>query len=368
MTNTSRPKNPDPLLPQQWYKEDTYYQILLIEPSEEKVQNIKKTILVKKRGSGKKEKPEQKSFDDFELDDCTINNLRSYPRNGDEDKLSAYLPSPGVVLIDGFMDQVFSKEEKYGKHEQIELGNFYATFRTLLHSRKISQLISKSWWCYLHAKETYSDPETRKSTLWDKFTNGEWNKIDTYTLDGLITREIFLYAGAHPPNYIKSEDVYLPLKPKEKTKQEKEEEEDKTRFVILPTSRAWQGISLSLLLSGQAYREIKGKYHQISQPILSTGEITSKYSLEVDWTRFDGDIKDLIISQEKPWIAYQVVLPYPSIPSEVVDQQGNLRKWADAEDDGESFPFYRKSKDDQKYLMDVDYFNSPYPYIPLTCT
>ncbi len=351
----------DPLLPRQWYDKDTYYQILVVEPSEQRVKNISKKILAKKRGSEKKEKSEE-SFDGFELDDCTIKKLESYPRNGDKDKVSAYLPSPGVVLIDDFMDQLFSKkeeeEEEYDKHEQIELGNFYATFRTLLHSRKISQLIAKSWWCYLKAQEN-------KGELWEEFTSGNWDEIDTYTLDGLITREIFLYAGAHPPNYIEPEDVYLPLKPKEKTKQEKEE--DKTRFVILPTSRAWQGISLSLLLAGQAYYKIGEKYHQISQPILSTGEITSKYSVEVDWNRFDGDIKDLIISQEKPWIAYQVVLPYPSIPSEV--NRADLRKWADAEDDDGSLPFYRKSKDDkEKYLMDVDYFNSPYPYIPLSCS
>ncbi len=365
MTDQSIPenlKNSDPLFSQQWYQQDTYYQILLVKPSESEVQNISKTIVARKRGSGNKQKPEPESFDDFKLDACTIKNLENYPRNGDKDILSAYLPSPGVVFIKCFMEHLFPKKKEdnkeYDKYKQIELGNFYATMRTLLHSRKISQLIAKSWWCYLKAQEN-------KGELWEEFTSGNWDEIDTYTLDGLITREIFLYAGAHPPNYIEPEDVYLPSKPKEKTKQEKEE--DKTRFVILPTSRAWQGISLSLLLAGQAYYKIGEKYDQISQPILSTGEITSKYSVEVDWNRFDGDIKDLIISQEKPWIAYQVVLPYPSIPSEV--NRADLRKWADAEDDDGSLPFYRKSKDDkEKYLMDVDYFNSPYPYIPLSCS
>ena len=346
-------KNSTSLLSQQWYDKDTYYQILLIEPSEqkEKVQNISTTILANKRGSGKEEKPELESFDNFQLDDYTINNLKSYPRNGDKDKLSAYLPSPGVILIDSFMDQLLAEGEENNKHQQIELGNFYATIRTLLHSRKISQLIAKSWWSYLQAQKNEGE-------LWEKFTNGKWDEIDTYTLDGLITREIFLYGGANPPNNIKSESVYLPLKPREET--------EEGRFMILPTSRAWQGISLSLLLAGQAYYKIGEKYHQISQPILSTGEITSKYSLEVAWNRFDGNIKDLIISQEKPCIAYQVVLPYPSIPPEATPKI--LKEWADAKDDDKPFPFYRKSDDGKKYLMEVDYFNSPYPYIPLTCS
>ncbi|MBV6623032.1 MAG: hypothetical protein KI793_08775 [Rivularia sp. (in: Bacteria)] len=345
--------SPGPLSTQQWYKEDTYYQILLVEPSEKEkeAENISRTVLAKKRGSGDKESLQSDSFDDFELDEYTINNLKIYPKNGDDDKLSAYLPSSGVVLADSLMDQLSSQLES-GKNQQTELGNFYVTMRTLLHSRKISQLIAKTWWTYLQVQE-------KEKQLWKKFTEGKWDDIDSYILDGLIAREIFLYGGANTLNHIENENIYLPLKSKEETKQ-------KARFMILPTSRAWQGLSLSLLLAGQAYYKIGEKYHQISQPILSTDEITSKYSLEIDWNTFNGDIKEFIISHEKPWIAYQTVLPYPPIPTEAVAE--NLKEWAKAEDDEKPFPFYIKSQETNEYLVDVDYFRSPYPYIPLSCT
>ncbi|BAY84762.1 hypothetical protein NIES267_42590 [Calothrix parasitica NIES-267] len=357
MTNQTPPYevmvgSPGSLSTKQWYKEDTYYQILVVEPSEKETQaeNISRTILARKRGSGDKENLQLESFDDFKLDEYTTNNLKSYPRNGEDDKLSSYLPSSGVVLTDGFMEQLSSQLE-YDKNQQTELGNFYVTIRTLLHSRKISQLIAKTWWTYLQAQEN-------EGKLWDKFTKGKWDEIDSYILDGLIAREIFLYGGANTLNHIENESIYLPLISKGETKQE-------ARFMILPTSRAWRGISLSLLLAGQAYYFREGKYHQISQPILSTGEITSKYSLEVDWNTFTGDIKEFI-SHEKPWIAYQAVLPYPPIPTEAVAE--NLKEWAKAEDDEKPFPFYIKSQETNEYLVDVDYFRSPYPYIPLSCS
>ena len=51
----------DPLEPKQWYKSDTYYQILYVEPPSEtdetekrrKNENITTNILARKRGKGK---------------------------------------------------------------------------------------------------------------------------------------------------------------------------------------------------------------------------------------------------------------------------------------------------------------------------
>ncbi|MEH2072479.1 MAG: hypothetical protein V7K47_30740 [Nostoc sp.] len=347
-------QNPDPIQPDAPFKDNTYYQILYVEPSQEKNEKITTSILAKTRGNKSNNgqtsnNTHPQSFNQFELDEETINNLENYPRRKEDPKnqLSSYLPSSGVVFPQGFIDS-FSKE-----HQQTELGNFYVPMRTLLHSRKLSQLIAKTWWSYLEAKE---------KGLWDKFTAGEWDVIDFNILDGLIAREIFLFGGGDAPDNPDPDDpsIYSPLKPKETPPEQ-------ARFLILPSSRAWQGISLSLLLAGQAYYKRGDKYHQISQPILSTGEITIQYSLEVDWNRFNGDIKEIIISQEKPWVAYQVVIPYPTIPVDA--EQEDIKKWADAKEDPEeerNFPFYKK--DGEEYLIDVDYFRPPYPYIPLTCT
>ncbi len=346
------PRMGDPLSQDDHFDENTYYQILLVEPSLEKTMTT--SILAKKRG-----KPSEDSnidgFAGFELDQQTIDKLSDYPRHGrdKENKLSSYLPSMGVMLEPEFINTFCTQN-----NDPVGLGNFYVTMRLLLHSRKISQLIAKTWCIYLEAKGDTSE---------EKFLNGEWDNIDTDILDGLIAREIFLYGGADSPDYpddSESSNVYSPLKPGL--------DGDKKRFLILPNSKAWQGISLSLLLAGQAYYKVKeggkDKYHQIHPSILSTGEITMQYTLEVDWSRFTADIKEVIISNEKPWVAYHVLMPYPPIPDDA--DKIKIRTWAEAKEDPEEenqFPFYKKDKNG-KYLIDVDCFRPPYPYIPLSST
>lgn len=371
-----RGNNGEPSVEGQWYKANTVYQILYVEPSKPETKreslNLTTSILAKTRGSvskneqisenGQRQNTHPSSFEHFELDQETIDKLKDYPRQGEQHKLSSYLPSPGVIFPDGFMKALSSPKSQSQKIEQTELGNFYQPIRSILYSRKISQLIAKTWWSYLEAKE---------KGLWSEFIEGRWDniikfksedeKIDgLYILDGLIAREIFLFAGGNPVNnpYSESDTIYL--------RQLTREPVENARFLILPSSKSWQGISLSLLLAGQAYYKIGGKYHQISQPIFSTGEIVYKYSLEVDWNRFNGDIKEIIISQEKPWVAYHTVIPYPTIPSDA--DQGNIEKWAKAEDDDGDLPFYVKTEDKKNYLIDVNYFRSPYPYIPLSCS
>ncbi|NER20106.1 MAG: hypothetical protein F6J86_01400 [Symploca sp. SIO1B1] len=384
----------DPQKPQNAFHEDTYYQILYVEPdnSEIDAHNIKTSILAKKRGAtpesstpestetstlrtsspsrdSSEEHPEK--FNYFNLDRETIDNLKDYPRYGGDWRLSSYLPSPGVIFSDGFINSCIKVKEddqidditKLSDYKT-QLGNYYTTIRFLLHSRKISQLVAKTWWAYLRAKEiSIGEPQ---ETLWEKFCTGKWQEIydaeHHNVLDGLIAREIFLYGGADSPDNICDEDVYSSLTP----------EPGRQRFLILPTSKAWQGISLSLLLAGQAYYQVTendvDKYHQIHPSILSTGEITMQYTLEVDWSRFQADIKEIIISNEKPWVAYHVLMPYPPIPNDA--DPDNLKKWADAKEEPEQedhFPFYKKDKDGN-YLVDVGCFRPPYPYIPLSST
>ncbi len=347
----------------QAYSPNTYYQILLVDSAKDsESKNITTKILARQRGDGKATPnsggSELPSFDQFKLDDNTITKLEHYPKRDSDpkDKLYSYLPSSGVTFPKGFIDsRPIKNEQNEPGNFQTNLGNFYVPMRTLLHSRKLSQLIAKSWWAHLQAKEN-------DSSELSKFTRGEWHDMNFDILDGLIAREIFLFGGGNSPDEIEEEeDIYKPLKPHEQTT-------DKARFLILPSSKSWQGISLSLLLAGQAYYKTKDdKYHQISQPIFSTGEITVQYSLEVDWNRFEGYLKEFIISKEKPWIAYHAIIPYPPIPPHADSEQ--LKKWADAKEDPKEkdlFPFYKVDEDE--YLIDVDYFRPPYPYIPLTCT
>ena len=339
MTQTIFGSGGDPLKPEQCYQPDTYYQILEVRPPNEKEKRAGKklatTIVAKQRGD----------FDGYELDRKTKEELESYPKKGDNNKLSSYLPSSGIIFPDGFIKSLTDRNT-----DKTELGNFYDPLRSILISRKISQLIAKTWWTYLKAKET---------DLWDKFTAGKWDDIDTDILDGLIAREIFILSGGNSPDNPDPEDptIYTPLKAKDNIGKE-------ARFLILPSSKSWQGIQMSLLFSGQAYYKIGEEYHQISQPILSTGEIVLKYSFESDWSKFNGEFKELSTNQQSPWIAYQVLIPYPPIPSEKELDPKDIEKWAKAEDEGGELPFYKKIGND--YLMDADYFKAPYPYIPLS--
>jgi len=350
----------DSLYPGQWYQSDTYYQLLYVEPAtneeeKRKGQNISTTILARKRGSGKTGDAKSNSFNDFELDRETIEKLKHSPREGDDNKLSSYLPFPGVVFPEDFITTLSNDNPNQTKLGQTELGNFYPSVRVILQTRKLSQLIARTWWTYLEAKKTAD------GQWWDKFTAGEWDDIPSQILDGLIAREIFLFAGGSPPDNPNPEDpsIYNPLQSKDLTNKG-------ARFLILPTSKAWQGITLSLLSSGQAYYHNKkeNKYHQIAESVLSTGEIVFNYSLESDWSIFQGQFKELIISQESPWMVYQVVMPYPPIPSSEQLAANDIKKWAEAEESGGDFPFYRKQ--DGTYVIDVDYSRPPYPYIPVS--
>lgn len=359
-SSSPSPEEPQkvPLHSKQWYKPSTYYQILEVKPARveqdkrRENQNIHTSILVKKRGTGYTDEPESGSFDNFKLDEETIEKLKDYPVKGDQDLLSSYLPSPGIVFPKGFMDALSDDNSQI--IQQAELGNFYQSIRGILHSRKLSQLIAITWWCYLEAKK-----KTEKTCWWDAFTAGEWDNIPPNILDGLIAREIFLFAGGASPDEIDNPQIYSSPEPYDKS------DPKAKKLLILPTSKAWQGIALSLLSSGQAYyRKENKKYHQIAQPVLSTGEIVSKYSFESDWSIFAGKFKEIATTQESPWTVFQVTMPYPPIPSSEQLDPEDIKKWATAKDDGGELPFYKKDGED--YLIDVDYFRSPYPYIPLS--
>ncbi|MDF5738880.1 MULTISPECIES: hypothetical protein [unclassified Nostoc] len=387
---TNQPGGEGQLVSRRWYKQDTYYQILEVHPPTEKEKRVGKkiatTILARKRGQGSQKSEIKDSFDEFKLDNETKEKLKLYPKHADDDddvdeyKLSSYLPSPGVILSKGFIKALTGTESE--EIETTEVNNFYVTTRDILQSRKLSQLIAKTWWVYLKAKEKVEKPEENPD-LWKLFTDGKWDDIESNILDGLIAREIFLFAGGASPDNIENPEIYIPLKRRDDISNPDQPvspdidfkvsnstdiiNEVKTtgaRFLILPNSKSWQGITLSLLFSGQAYYKRKGEYHQICQPIISTSEIISKYSFEADWSRFNGEFKELSTNQQSPWIVYQVIMPYPPIPSLDQLDPKDVKTWAEAEDDGGELPFYEKLGED--YTVNIDYFRSPYPYIPLT--
>lgn len=346
----------DPLQSEQWYQDDTYYQILLVAPrkDENKGQYIETTIVAKTR----------KEFQDIKYltDHKTQVQLLTYPQYKSErpNTIGSYLPFPGALLAKDFLKTLLPSisESPLPLHAYIEDNNFYGTIQTLLQTRKISQLIAKTWFSYLTAKQD-------NNTVWNKFAQGEWTDIDSDILDGLIAREIFFFDQISSPDNLEPPNlnIYYPLLTKTGSS-------ENARFLILPSSRGWQGITLSLLFAGQAYYEVKTNentyYHQICQPILSTGDIVFRYGLEVDWNRFKGEIKELQLEPRKYSVSTIALVPYPPIPSELNLPLENIKKWAEADDEDGELPFYYKENDG--YLVDVQYFIPPYPYLPLsTC-
>ncbi|MCF4965924.1 hypothetical protein [Nostoc sp. CMAA1605] len=392
----------DPLESQQWYKDDTYYQILLVTPRTLKQEgsHLETTIITQER----------KEFKQYLIDTKTYENLQEYRPNNDYDKynhIGAYLPSPGVVFPPGFLKALFPDKSEFNESEipepRVVLNNFYDPIRTLLHSRKISQLVAKTWYTYLTVKKAAE--QNHSFDPWNLFINGKWSDLlhkewhqsddAAEILDGLIAREIFFSVRKSSPNNLYPEDlnIYYPLHSQEYPPSNHKVEDYRARLIILPSSLAWQAISLSLLLAGQAfyptdqqgniltYAEYQKaishnheeiRYHQISQPILSTIEIVLKYGLAVSFDMFEGVIKEMDLNPGKSSIAYQAVLPYPPIPWEIHSSFDNLKKWAKADDQYGDLPFYHRimSQDsaEVEYLVDVEYFASPYPYIPLSCT
>lgn len=339
-----------------WLDPKTYYQILVVTPpdpnTKKEGQNIQTKIVAKTK----------EEFDTYLTDK---NNL-----DGFKETVGSHLPSPGVTLDDDFLKAIFSSESDCGtsvvmKPNQLDANNFYATSRSLLQSRKLSQLIANTWYCYVTAKE---------SEAWKRFQNGDWH-TDSHILNGLIAREIFFISQSVYPSELEPEnlDIYYPLRGRIAIPANGDKENGKPRFLILPNSTAWERIALSLLLAGQAYRQIKDDksttgyiYQQISEPIFSTGEIIHRYGLDVVWYDYIGKISEVEFSPVDVSTNYKVVIPYPPIPDEKNLSLEEIEKWAEASDKEAPFPFYRITEDNR--YVGIDYVSPPYPYIPLSTT
>jgi len=223
--------------------------------------------------------------------------------------------------------------------------------------------------------------------------------------DGLIARELFLLSSSSEPDKLEPDNLtdYYPLKSSSTPVN------TNARFLILPNSKGWQSLGLSLLMAGQAYYytdkdgnflivdknnnfslqqengtfvEVKKKdvrYRQVNQSILSTGEIVMKYALDVSWNLYKGDIKELDVRSNTSSPAYLAILPYPAIPSKINLSHERIKEWATAADipkGDEKFPFYIKkdtenqdaeNQDADKYLIGVQNYTPPYPYLPSSC-
>lgn len=360
---------PEPFKPNQHYDDNTYYQVLIIDFDSDSHKSWKTKLVTKTKKEFENE--------EYTLEENTRQIInQSYQESDSSDTLDrktigSTLPSPGSMLnkslIETLLKQKGSSSDSY---LPIELNNFYESTRTLLHTRKMSQLIAETWHAQLEANKNLGVPE--ESDLL-KLAIEKQDKISLDIFDGLIARAFFLSSDSSEPDELIPNDlsVYYPLK-------SSPEPTEQARFLILPNSKGWQNIGFSLLMSGQVYYRVddkgkilrdkskKGFYRQVHQSILSTGEIVTKYALGVSPSIYKGDIKELDLRANKSSPAYLAVLPYPAIPSEVNLSHKKIQAWAEADDTEGEFPFYVKDNSG-KYLIGAQHHTPPYPYLPSSC-
>lgn len=333
--------------------DDIWYQALFINP-EPCNQNNKISQILDTRGKSE--------FQKFELEDGRT--------------IADCFPSQGVKFPQE-LEEIFCKNP-------VVLSSYYTTVRCILQTRKISQLIAQSWW----ADRLYND--FLKTSNKDDYQNGRWKcfldsmdlflKENNYVhsaldiLDGLLAREIFLTANASPRGITEIngnwKDINLSIY------KSISEESRETIMVILPSSRCWTGVRLALLLAGQVFRKAykqeaetyvvqDNKYHQICQPIMSTTEIVSHYSIESSMESFHGQIEEIPIGLGFDLPYLKAIIPYPPIPSEDQVKREDLQKWFSATDDDTELGFFCKNESGE-YTTTIENPTPPYPYIPIS--
>lgn len=310
-----------------------YFQILVVELTEHgsslNPSNIRTKLVTKRK----------KHFNDF-----PVINYNFEKKKWERDKtISARLPAKGVIVKEGFLpirnaDSPQQYFENLGK---------YPTVRFLLQTRKLSQLMAKTW-------------------LPKNYFNTHWEKDQV-----LCTREIFLSTNLKPDKFDPGWDE-IPTSGSD------------SDYIIKPDSLSQEGIRLSLLLTGQAYLWVpQGKYSNeiagylpICPSIFSTYEIIYEYAWKLSWDTFYATRVDLAqpgVNARPPY--YEVTLGYP--PKPPIDEfttltDSKIEAWVNAsdEDNGDTpFPFYPRKNDDGEYETDtVRYVIPPYPYIPMSCS
>ena len=359
--------------------DESYYQILVVEAdTEDQSPKQHQKLFTRKK----------KDFSDFLLENP--------PQK--QDNISQCLPSQGVTFP--------NKLEQSLCNDPVKIANFYPTARCLLQARKISQMISITWWAYRIYENFLEDNNQQNS-----YSSGNWEKLlddlDQYIkanpykvlgrnidkpkevknivlniLDGIIAREIFLSANASPIGM----EVIPPDEPwiydPSYDYSNNPDQDAESRMLILPNNRAWSGIRLALLFAGQALRKsykkqdgkyVKddSKYHIICEPILSTAEIISHAALQSSIESYHGEIEEVPIglAYDLPYMVAKI--PYPPIPTEDQVKREQLEIWFNAEDDDtdddNKYPFFSKDEDG-KYTSTIKNPTPPFPYIPISTT
>ncbi|NER02621.1 MAG: hypothetical protein F6K17_08275 [Okeania sp. SIO3C4] len=277
---------------------------------------------------------------------------------------STSLPSKGVKLNKDFFNQDISALHKFSTSH---------TVRFLLQCRKLSQVLASIW---INDEEKNLKQKLIKK-IFDAyniipnlegklfFVNDE-GKIKTLTqrrrnfIEGIIERQ---------------EDIKEILEEgglEERIADNLESYKQDLSYVIKRSSVGYPSLSLSLLMSGQAYyyNTDSNNWEQICDPILSTYEIVWEYSFDVSWDTFYStriDLSESGLAQRLPYT--KVTISYPPRPDEFSLKHKHIKAWVNAKDyseDEDNFPFYPPRDSDEWNSLKIKYVAPPYPYLPMS--
>ncbi|NER84558.1 MAG: hypothetical protein F6K42_34565 [Leptolyngbya sp. SIO1D8] len=277
-----------------------YFQILKVDYNKVNPTNIKTTLITKT-------KDESKSSDfPVIIYDAISQSWKNAGTIGEK------LPTAGAIPDQEFSNLLGNGNKNLGLAE-------YSTVRFLLQTRRVSQLVARTW-------------------LSPRQFDNEWERHNIE-----LTRDLILSSNLEP-DYYEPQGVLDDIR----------SQSPKTDYIIEPGMLNFDGIRLSLLLAGQAYRWVeKGTYNndiegylQICDSILSTYEIVYEYAWRVSWDTFYASRVDVAQPGLKPRPPYyEVTLAYPPKPdtsegSPLTEEK--IKRWGFASEKQGDFPFYPK--------------------------
>lgn len=235
----------------------------------------------------------------------------------------------------------------------------WSTVRFLLQCRQLSQMIAFLW---LKPKEDILDLVMCQRQKYTKKIFDAYNDIP----DTFVPREGTDGNDSNDGTTIQWIQVDKNLISQELSKIAQQDETNLS-YLIKPRHIGYKSIALALLLSGQAYHKVDGKYVKIWESIFSTYELIWEYALDISWDTFYATRIDISQSSATPEPPYtKVTLSYPPRPSEFSVKTEDIKEWATAPVDEGKYPFYPKDNDEWNNHQ-VKFVVPPCPYIPLSC-
>ena len=291
-----------------------------------------------------------------------------------------YLPSPGVLVKKGFL----TGRDDLSRAE-------FSTVRFLLQSRKLSQIMTKTW---LDDSDYFSscinvDKEDPKKIMEEKRIK-YINKI--FQLFDYKPQELSLLVEGNKgieKETLTRDRVLIKLLSPDTAVLESNRDNNNLNFSYDLQKDYTKALILELFLSGQAYivDDTNLTLQRLNEPIFSTYELIWEYELDLSWDTYYAKREDIArpgYRQIKPQALTRVILGLPAKPNDQSLKCEEIIKWVYAKEEHEEknafsvpgapkggeteFPFYPEEGSSNWKNKQVKNVFPPYPYMILSCS